>query len=333
MTLYHPVAVGSLVLPGNIFLAPVAGYSDRAFRSLCVEEGATLTCTELISSEALTRNGVNGGNTLLRQADNETYRAIQLFGASPEVMYRATAALAPYRPDIVDINAGCPVHKVVKTGSGSALMREPALLGRIVEAVVKASQEFLGGAPVTIKMRAGWDASSINYKDCARIAADAGAALVTLHPRTRSQGYAGTSTWQYLGDLVSCSSVPVAGSGDLWSPEDAERMLAGTGCAAVMFARGALGNPFIFSATRSLLVSGTVPPPDPAKRIGAGFRHLCLLAADRGEKSACLEMRKQFCAYTSGIAGGASLRDRLVHASSIQEYREILGLNEDQSAG
>ncbi|MDR3171942.1 MAG: tRNA dihydrouridine synthase DusB [Treponema sp.] len=332
MGLYHPVAIGSLTIPGNLFLAPVAGYFDRVFRSICIEQGADFTCTELVSSEALVRNPLYGAlahrasleKNILSRGDNETRYAVQLFGSDPEVMYRATGLLAPYHPEAVDINCGCPVPKVTKTGAGSALMRNPVLLGRIVEAVVRGAEERLGGAPVTVKMRSGWDASSVNYRECARIAVEAGAALVSLHARTRSQGYAGTSDWSHIADLVSQVPVPVAGSGDLFSPEDAERMLRETGCAAVLFARGAMGNPCIFSAARSLLLTGSWELPTAEERLALGFRHLTHLATDIGEGSACREMRKQFCAYTKGLAGGAALRNRLVHAQTIGEYRDIL---------
>jgi nifR3 family TIM-barrel protein len=344
MSLYKPVKIGSLELPGNLFLAPVAGYTDRAFRSLCVEQGANFSFTELVSAESLYRNfgnkvpssprvpvspcDKNSKNiltvNLLRRAENEKRYAVQLFGAESESIYKAAALLAPLRPDVLDINAGCPVAKVVKNGAGSALMKDPANLGRVVEAAVRASRESLGGIPVTIKIRSGWDSTSLNYAECARIAAEAGAAMISLHPRTRAQNYSGKSEWPHIADLVSRLSVPVTGSGDLYTPEDAQQMLKETSCAAVMFARGAMGNPFIFSATRSLLETGSwEQTPFPA-RIAAALRHLEMLAADIGERVACLEMRKQFCAYTKGIKGGAALRDKVVRASTIEEYRNIL---------
>jgi nifR3 family TIM-barrel protein len=173
-------------------------------------------------------------------------------------------------------------------------------------------------------MRSGWDFSSINYAECARVATEAGAAMVSLHPRTRSQNYGGTSDWSHIADLVSRLAVPVTGSGDLYTPEDAERMLRETGCAAVMFARGAMGNPFIFSASRSLLETGAWEPVPLSARMTAAFRHLELLAADIGEHTACLEMRKQFCAYTKGLRGGAAVREQAVHAETIADYRGIL---------
>jgi len=335
MSLFRPVKIGSLELEGNLFLAPVAGYTDRAFRSLCVEEGACFSFTELVSAEALCRRPEQYGfaeeavpadtaANLVRRADNEKHYAVQLFGAQSESIYKAAALLAPLRPDAVDINAGCPVSKVVKNGAGSALMKDPSNLGRVVEAAVRASRESLGGVPVTVKIRAGWDSKSLNYAECARIAVEAGAAMVSLHPRTRAQNYGGRSDWSHIADLVTRIAVPVTGSGDLYTPEDALQMLQETGCAAVMFARGAMGNPFIFSQARSLLETGSWEPAPFSARIGAAMRHLEMLSAYVGERTACLEMRKQFCAYTKGLKGGAALREKAVHAETIEEYRRIV---------
>jgi nifR3 family TIM-barrel protein len=348
MSLFHPVNIGSLIIPGNLFLAPVAGYTDRAFRSICAELGANFSFTELVSAEALYRNygrygltlpdssssvpppnrwfevRVNSSYNLVKRGENEKFYAIQLFGGESESIYKAASLLAPLKPDAIDINAGCPVPKVVKNGAGSALMKDPVNLGRVVEAAVRASRENLNGIPVTIKIRSGWDSKSINYIECARIAVEAGASMVSLHPRTRAQNYGGKSDWTHIADLVTCLNVPVCGSGDLYTPEDAKRMLEETGCAAVMFARGAMGNPFIFSAARSFLETGEWESVPFSARINAAMRHLEMLAADIGERTACLEMRKQFCAYTKGITGGAALRDKAVHASSIAEYRQII---------
>ena len=357
--LYHPVKIGSLELPGNLFLAPVAGYTDRAYRSICAEAGADFSFTELVSAEALTRNpkhyGLNSDDTdsdkkshsrsvektpgavLVKRGQNEKYYSIQLFGTNPEVLGKACSLLKPFGPNAVDLNAGCPVPKVTKTGAGSALMKDPSLLGKIIETMVRSSEEHLGAIPVTVKIRSGWDNASRNYLECARIAVESGAAMVSLHPRTRSQGYSGKSDWSLITDLVSRIPVPVTGSGDLYSPEDARTMLAETGCAAVMFARGAMGNPFIFAAAKSLLLTGLTTPPEAAaaritaaERLKAALRHLEMLSEDLGEKRACLEMRKQFCSYTKGamgfpgISGGAVLREKIVHAETIAEYREIL---------
>ncbi|MDR0303014.1 MAG: tRNA dihydrouridine synthase DusB [Treponema sp.] len=333
---YHPVKIGSLELSGNLFLAPVAGYTDRSFRSLCAEQGADFSFTELVSAEALYRScgryglgeavpnaAVETAVNLVRRGESEKRYAIQLFGAQSESIYKAALLLSPLRPDALDINAGCPVPKVVKNGAGSALMKDPGNIGRIVEAAVRASRESLGGIPVTIKIRSGWDSKSINYAECARIAVEAGAAMISLHPRTRAQNYGGKSDWTHIIDLVSRISVPVTGSGDLYTPEDALQMFQETNCAAIMFARGAMGNPFIFSATRSLLGKGSWQPAPFSARISAAMRHLEMLAADIGERTACLEMRKQFCAYTKGFRGGAALREKVIHAETIEEYRRI----------
>ncbi|MDR2964409.1 MAG: tRNA dihydrouridine synthase DusB [Treponema sp.] len=354
MSLYRSVKIGSLELSGNLFLAPVAGYTDRAFRSLCVEQGASFSFTELISAEALHRSSERYGLTnttaaltaaatgdfpakafaasgsvaaaanLVRKGDNEKHYAIQLFGADPESIYKAAVIITPLRPSAIDINAGCPVPKVVKNGAGSALMKNPSNIGKVVEAAVRASRECHNEVPVTIKMRSGWDSQSINYAECARIAVEAGASMVSLHPRTRAQGYGGKSDWNHLTDMVSRLSVPVTGSGDLYTPEDVQRMLQETGCAAVMFARGAMGNPFIFSQSRSFLETGSWEQASFEVRIEAALRHLEMLALDIGERSACLEMRKQFCSYTKGVQGGAALREKVVHASTIEEYRQIV---------
>jgi nifR3 family TIM-barrel protein len=316
-----PITIGALSLPGNIFLAPVAGYTDRAFRTLCAE-GADFSFTELVSSEALCRGGITV-KSILERGGSAPY-AVQLFGSDPVTMYRAGLLLEPFHPDAVDINAGCPVHKVVKTGAGCALMRDPSALAAVVRSVKRACEEALGNVPVTVKMRLGWDNERVNYRQCAAAAQEAGASLVTLHPRTRAQMYGGKSDWDAIADLVTRAAVPVAGSGDLFEARDAVRMLEQTKCAAVMFARGALGRPYIFAQTKALLTQTAWEEPPPQQRLALGLRHLEMLAADLGEKSACLEMRKHICCYTKGVPGCATLRNSLVRASTIAEYRSLL---------
>ncbi|GHU21006.1 tRNA-dihydrouridine synthase [Spirochaetia bacterium] len=314
--------IQSLNIPGNIFLAPVSGWTDSVFRGICAEWGAACTFTELVSGESIVRN-LSRAEPLLQRSPLETCCGIQLFGSDPQVLYRAASLLARFRPDFIDINAGCPVQKVIKTGAGSVLMRNPALLGSIVEGVRRACEEFLHGIPVTVKIRSGWDDSRLNYVECARAAVESGAAMVTLHPRTRAQAYTGTSNWDHIADLVSRIPVPVTGSGDLFSPEDAQEMFEKTKCAALMFARGALGNPFIFSATQALLNSEPFTPVEDAKKIETGIKQLEELSKIKGESLACREMRKQFCAYTKGMPGSAEIRGKIVHAETIAEYRDI----------
>lgn len=337
--LYHPVTIGSLEIPGNLFLAPVAGYSDRAFRTLCIEHGANFTYTEMVSAEALVRSSAKTV-TLMARAVNECRYAVQIFGSDPSIMAKAADLVCKtVKPECIDINAGCPVPKIVKTGAGSALTRDPERLHAVTTAVVKAT----GDTPVTVKIRSGWDDKTINWKEAACAALEAGVAALTIHPRTRAQGYEGSSDWNILAELSAfvkgrnnrstdtncprgaCSRpVPVFGSGDLFSPEAARRMLEQTGCDGIMFARGALGNPFIFTQTRELLTLGKFSDIPPKERLLAGWRELQLLTADTDEYIACREMRKRFCAYSKGIEGGAALRLDFIKAETVEHYRHIL---------
>lgn len=320
--LYHPVKIGPIELNGNLFLAPVAGYSDRSFRSICIENGASFTYTEMVSAEALTRNNLKT-EILMRRAENEKVYAVQIFGGEPERMADAAQiVLEKTHCECIDINCGCPVPKIVKTGAGSALTQNPQMLKKVAEAVINAVK---GRAAVTVKIRSGWDQKSITFKEAANAALEAGADAITMHPRTRAQGYEGKSDWNKLSELVKLAEgkVPIFGSGDLFTPEDAKRMIEETGVDGAMFARGAMGNPFIFTKTIRLLTTGSYEEIPVSERLKTGFKELSLLAADTNEKSACMEMRKRFCAYSKGIPGGAELRQKTVHASTTDEYHEI----------
>ncbi|MDP3177301.1 MAG: tRNA dihydrouridine synthase DusB [Spirochaetaceae bacterium] len=321
MNYHRPVILGGVTLPGNLFFAPVAGYSDAAFRSLCVDEGADLCYTEMVSSEALVRDHPKTAS-LLERAENERAYAIQLFGSKPKVMALAAERAAAVRPLLIDVNCGCPVPKIVKSGSGSALVRKPELIGEIVGAMVSALAG--SGIPVTVKVRSGWDAQSVNYPDTARAAVEAGAAAVTLHARTRAQGYSGLADWSHIATLARSLPVPVFGSGDVFSGADAARMIAETSCAGVMIARGAIGNPFIFRSALAALEGRDIPPPSAHERATAARRHLELSARFLGERTACVEFRKHFCAYTKGTAGGAELRAEAVRASSLVAFFDLL---------
>ena len=322
MSLYHPVKIGSLSLNGNVFLAPVAGYSDRAFRSICADCGADFAYTEMVSAEALTRNNLKT-EQLMARAPNEKAYAVQIFGGKGQTMADAARiVLEKTTAECIDINGGCPVPKIIKSGAGSNLTANPTLLYDIVSSVVKAVE---GRVPVTIKIRTGWDAEHITWKDCAQAALDAGAAAITLHGRTRAQGYEGKADWGKLAELVEFINgrIPVFGSGDVFSPEAAKQMIEQTSCDGIMLARGAMGNPFIFTKIRQFLKTGSYQEIPTRERIEAGFRELDLLVQDFGEKGACLEMRKRFCAYSRGIDGGAALRKQLVAAESVEEYKNI----------
>lgn len=320
MSLYHPVPVGGALLPGNLFLAPVAGYSDAAFRSVCFGLGADLCYTEMVSSEALTRDHPKTG-LLMDRAENETRYAIQLFGSRPETLAAAARIAAARGPALIDLNCGCPVPKIVRSGAGSALMKEPER----IRAIVAAMSEALGpeGPPVTVKIRSGWDEASVNYREAADAAVSGGAKAVTLHARTRAQGYAGRADWGHIADLAARLAVPVFGSGDVSEPADAARMIRETGCAGVMIARGAMGDPFIFRAARAALEGVTAEPPTREELVGAARRHLALSARFLGERTACVEFRKQFCSYTRGSRGGAELRAAGVKASSLEEFEAL----------
>ena len=328
--LFRPFSVPGLSVPGNIFLAPVAGYTDRAFREICRSFGAELVFTELVSAEGIRRKN-RKTVVLMEHGPGEGPVGIQLFGSDPEAMADAVLPVLSFRPAVVDINCGCPVPKVTKNGAGAALMRQPERIGAIVDAVRRRIEECGSRTPVSVKIRSGWDPSSITYREAARSAVAAGAAFVTIHPRTRSQGYGGKADWAHIAALKSIIPVPVIGSGDLHSAEDARRMLRETGCDAVMFARGAFGNPFIFRETRALLLPRDASePPDPAahrdhiERLDTAMKHLRLAMEYTGEEAACREMRKHFCAYTRGIPGSAKFRNAVVHASTLRQYEEVV---------
>lgn len=321
-SLYHPVKIGSLSLDGNLFLAPVAGYSDKSFRSVCREFGADFAYTEMVSAEALTR-GSDKTEAIMSRGHNEDKYAVQVFGGVPETVAKASRMiLEQTHCECIDINGGCPVPKIIKSGAGSSLTRDPELLYKIVKAV---AEEVGGEVPVTVKFRTGWDEEHITFLDCADAAIKAGASAVTLHGRTKAQGYEGKARWDRIRQLVEfvAGRIPVFGNGDAFTPEDAKVMLEQTGCDGVMFARGAMGNPFLFAKTREFLTKGTVTEIPVNLRISAGFKELEMLVADRGEEAACREMRKRFCAYSKGIEGGGALRKVIVSANTVSDYQTI----------
>ena len=321
MNYYHPVKIGNIELKGNIFLAPVAGYSDSAFRSVCVQNGACFTYTEMVSAEALVRKNQKT-EVLMARACNEKAYSVQIFGGEEDVMAQATQiVLEKTHCECIDINCGCPVPKIIKSGAGSALTRDPDRLYKIAKAV----KDSAGDVPVSVKIRSGWDKPGINWKETSQAALEAGVSAITIHPRTRAQGYEGHSDWGIMKALVEFvdKKVPVFGSGDLFKPEDAHRMLEETGVDAVMFARGAMGNPFIFKDTTSLLTTGAYTSVPADVRVRTGFEELARLVSDTNEQHACLEMRKRFAAYSKGIENGAALRAQIVHAQTVDDYKKI----------
>lgn len=318
--LYHPLKIGNIQLNGNLFLAPVAGYSDSAFRSVCIENGACFTYTEMVSAEALVRKNQKT-EILMKRAYNEKAYAVQIFGPEPQIMAdAANIVLEKTHCECIDINCGCPVPKIIKTGAGSALTRDPDRLYKVAKAVVDAA-----GIPVTVKIRSGWEQKMITWKEAAQAALEAGVSAITIHPRTKAQGYEGHSDWNIMKELVELVNgrIPVFGSGDLFKPEDAKKMIEQTGVDAIMFARGAMGNPFIFRDTTALLTKGSYEPVPVEERIKTGFAELERLVSETSEQHACMEMRKRFAAYSKGIENGAALRARIVHASTVADYKDI----------
>lgn len=306
------VKIGPLSLSPAIFLAPLAGYTDRAFRSVAIEEGAGLTYSEMVSAEGLSR-GSEKTEELLSRARGEELFAIQLFGSNPDAFARSALPLMKYSPTLVDLNCGCPVPKVVKTGAGSALLKNPALIGEIVKVLKRET-----GLPVTVKIRTGWDFDSINYLETAEEAFKAGADALTLHARTRSQGYSGKADREAIRILKEhFPEETILASGDIFSSLDADAVFAETGVDGVMAARGAIGNPFIFRK------NGDAEVPL-SERKEVFMKHLTLAAEYEGEEKACREMRKSAPSYFKGIPGSSAMRASLSKAQTIKDYTSSL---------
>lgn len=319
---YHPVSIGNVQLGGNLFLAPVAGYSDSAFRYVCKLGGASFAYTEMVSSEALVRSS-NKTELLIERAKNEDQYAVQVFGSQCDTMAKsAELIVSKVHPEVIDINAGCPVPKIVKTGAGSALTRDPERLFAVTKAVVSSVPQTI---PVTVKIRSGWDSSSLTWKEAALAALEAGAKAITLHARTRAQGYEGKADWSLLAELVKIidKRIPVFASGDIFSPESVKNVIEQTKCDGVMFARGAMGNPFIFDETKRFLQTGEIYSTPPFVRIKAGLQELDILISKTNEISACKEMRKRFCAYSKGLENGAALRAQIVNSTTKSDFQKL----------
>jgi len=308
----------TVVLPSRFLLAPMAGISNIAFRLAAKEHGTGLVCTEMISAQGVVRNN-SKSLRLMATSPEERPVAIQLFGKDAEILAHA-AQIVESTTDVIDLNFGCPARKVVSSGSGSALMKQPEVLGDIVSRVVKSVS-----CPVTAKIRSGWDEKSINAEEIARIVEDSGAAAITVHPRTRSQRFSGLPDWRVIADVKNSVLIPVIGNGDVKSPEDAKNMLELTGCDGVMIGRGALGNPWIFSRTICYMETGTVPPPPTQEE---KLRHLLKFTRDlvnlKGEYVACREIRKFVKWYTKGMPEARQLRQTSIQVESFKELEEII---------
>jgi len=318
-SLLHEVSIGNVTLKSNLFLAPLAGYTDKVFRSICLKHGAALAYTEMVSSEGVARDSAKTV-VLMERGEGEDNLAVQLFMPDADTARRSLEGVMAYKPAIIDINCGCPVPKVVKTGAGSALLQNPRTIGDIVSTIVHNVD-----VPVTVKIRTGWDTNSINYLETAELVFDAGASALCMHARTRSQLYMPTAHWELLADLKKhFHENVIIGSGDLFCAEDGVRMLEQTGVDAIAYARGAIGNPFIFEQTRALL-EGKVPRPVSVdEKREAIMIHLRGLVDFMGETTACREMRKHVCAYLKGIPNSAKVRQAVTTALTVQEYEGAL---------
>lgn len=311
--------IGSVEIPGKLVLAPLAGIGNLPFRLLCKQQGADLVYSEMVSCHGLVRRQPNT-LAMLATAPEEKPVVFQLFGAVPEVMAEAGVKLAGAGADLVDLNFGCPVPKVVRHSGGSALLREPELLQRIVAACVRACP-----CPVTVKIRSGWDEREINAAEIARRAEEAGAAAVAVHARTRSQRFEGRADWRVIADVVKAVRIPVIGNGDVRCGADAERLLEKTGCAGVMIGRAAMGRPWVFREIRNYLDTGaSLPEPGLRERLEVIREHYRGLKALKGERTARLEMRKHSAWYLKGIPGTAEARRKINYCEDEEAFLSVL---------
>lgn len=311
--------IRSLQLKNPIILAPMAGISDLPYRLIMKPAGAALVFTEMVSAVGLVRaSGRNRTFELLDSRPEERPLGVQLFGSDPSDLAHGSRLVASHA-DLVDLNLGCPVPKVTKGGGGSALLRDPERIRRIVAAMREAWD-----GPLTVKIRSGWDVDQINYLDIGRIAQDEGADAVTLHPRTRSQGFSGSANWSHLRLLKEALSIPVIGSGDIFTADDGLRMLAETGCDAIMIGRGGYGNPWLVSELCARLQGQTWQAPSLLDRAEIAHRHLNLALEIFGERKTLGEMRKHLCWYAHGLAGAAGFRQLINHAEQISTMRSVI---------
>ena len=305
----------------GVFLAPMAGVADRAFRHMCKKYGADGVVTEMISSKATVFEDKKT-KELARIDDFERPCALQLFGSEPETMARAASLCMEFSPDIIDINMGCPVHKVVSSGDGSALMKNPALAYEIMKAVVDAVGEKI---PVTVKIRRGFDKDHINAVEIALLAQKAGVDAVFVHARTREQMYAPPCEYSTIKDVKEAVSIPVIGNGDIYCAQDAARMISETGCDGVMIGRGALGNPYLFAQVKHYLKTGETLAFQSAKdKLEDIKEHMSMLVADKGEAVAAAECRKHLAWYIKGVRGAAALRDEINRTEDVEKTIRLI---------
>lgn len=308
--------IGTVELTSPLALAPMAGVTDLAFRVICRKMGAGYTVTEMVSAKALCYQDKKS-IPLMRLAENEHPAAVQLFGSDPGCMEEAAAiVLEKANPDIIDINMGCPVPKVVKSGDGSALMRDLKQAAEVAKGVIRGAK----GVPVTVKLRSGWDKSSINCVEAALALQDAGVAAVAVHGRTKTQMYAGRADWNVIRAVKAALDIPVMANGDIFSGEDAAHILRYTGADVAMVGRGVFGNPWIFRDALAILSGQPLPPPpNLQERCDTAMEQFRMAMADKGEKIACLEARRHYAWYLKGIPHSGYWKTELCKAQSMED--------------
>ena len=315
------MTIGNIKIKTPIFLAPMAGVTDYPFRILCKEMGAGIVYSEFVSADGIIRENSKTLN-LIRFEEPERPIGIQIFGSDPEVMSKASRfVLDSFKPDLIDINYGCPVPKVTKKGAGSAALKDLCLMDDITTAVVESVPEI----PVTVKMRAGWNNDSIVIPEVGERLQNIGVKAITLHPRTTKQRYTGDANWSYIEQLKQSCSIPVIGNGDVRTTDDMMRMFEQTGCDGVMVGRAAQGNPWFFKDAIAALKGKPQPPPPSLNEIAMTCsRHFDLLLENRGKKTGSNMMRKHFSNYVKGFPGASSFRQRLVTAPDLDSMRDAL---------
>lgn len=313
------LTIGNVILENSYILGPMAGVTDLPFRLLCKEQGAGLLCMEMVSAKAILYNNKNT-ESLLEIHPDEPPVSLQLFGSDPKIVSEMAKRIEERPFSILDINMGCPVPKVVRNGEGSALMKEPKLVYDLVNAVVRAIEK-----PVTVKIRKGFDDAHVNAVEIAKIIEEAGASAVAVHGRTREQYYSGKADWEIIRQVKEAVHIPVIGNGDVTSGEKAIAMREQTGCDGVMIARGAQGNPWIFSELISYEENGSLPQRPSVDEIRETMlRHARLQIQYKGDYLGIREMRKHVAWYTKGIRGAARLRDEINKVESYEELEKIL---------
>ena len=310
--------IGNPILENNVILAPMAGVTDLPFRLLCREQGAGCVVTEMVSAKAILYNNRNT-KELMQIHPQERPAAIQLFGSDPDIMAQIAARIEDGPYDFIDVNMGCPVPKVVNNGEGSALMKNPKQAEKVLSAMVKAVKK-----PVTVKFRKGFNDTSVNAVEFAKMAEGSGVAAVAVHGRTREQYYSGKADWDIIRQVKEAVKIPVIGNGDIFTPQDAGRMMEETGCDGIMVARGAKGNPWIFRRINHYLDTGEILPGPSIEEIQAMIlRHGHMLAAYKGEQTAMREMRGHVAWYTKGMPHSAALRNEI---NQVETLKGLAGL-------